>query len=181
MRLGRVVAIVALIAAVTATSACSGQPKTTGKGSPSSSHSATAGPTTTSAATPECPTTPLNVAITYTLTKDSSGGVVVDATTNLPDGTSVQASFFAEEQGFLAQDQQDVTAGTLKFGPFADHGSPLHGAYEFSITAAIARNQPQGVRECIGEAGELMAGPLVKVENITGDKYAAVDESVVLD
>lgn len=126
-----------------------------------------------------CPATPLDVSITYELKDDGVGGVIVNVSTNLPEGTDLQASFYSPTTRFLAQDPQTVADGKATFGPFADHGSPLHGAYDFSITAPIARNQPPAVQNCIGSAGENLSGPLVKREDITGDNYASVDVPVV--
>lgn len=143
----------------------------------SPAETATASPTTDPAV--PCPPLPLNVAISYTLTSDSTGGVVVKVITNLPETTNLQASFYSPSTRFLAQDPKKVSNGEASFGPFADHGSPLHGAYDFSVTAPIARNQPPAVQRCIGKAGENLTGPLVKREEITGDNYASVDAPVV--
>lgn len=103
------------------------------------------------------------------------------AATNLPETTSLQASFYNKTTRFLAQDEQAVLNGKATFGPFADHGTPLHGAYDFSVTAAVARNQPTQVQECIGRAGEKMSGALVKRDDISGDNYASVDKPVVIN
>lgn len=124
-------------------------------GQTSSTTEATTSPRQTG--TPEtvaCPATPLDVSITYELKDDGAGGVIVSVSTNLPEGTDLQASFYSPTTRFLAQDPQTVADGKATFGPFADHGQPLHGAYDFSVTAPIARNQPPPVQNCIGSAAE---------------------------
>ncbi|MFD4957814.1 hypothetical protein [Microbacterium sp. NPDC058389] len=127
----------------------------------------------------ECTGEPFEVVITYEIRADAAGAVFVDAASNLPDGAEMNASFFVEG-GYFGQDASVLANGTITFGPFSDKGTPLHGDYLMSITLPIARNQPQKVQECIGEAGELMTGPLVEVEEITGDNVASVDVPVTL-
>lgn len=137
--------------------------------------------TTPTADSVECPPTPLVVEISYELTRDPTGGILVDVTSNLPDTAELMASFYRDGGAYFAQDVQAVSTGTARFGPFSDDGVPLKGTYEVSITLPIARNQPETVRACLGEAGELMTGPLVSQEPITGDFVAAVEQIVDLD
>lgn len=134
-------------------------------------------PSVTAAA--ECPPTPLEVTITYQLTTNASGGVLVNAQSNLPDGTVLNSNFF-REGSFFAQDDGVLTGGKISFGPFSDKGTPLSGSYDMSITMPIARNQPDEVQECIGEAGEKLSGPLVTPEEITGDNVASIDTVVTV-
>lgn len=128
----------------------------------------------------DCPPTPLDVAITYELTTDASGGVTINATSNLPDGSELNASFFVEG-GYFAQEEGTLLNGRVSFGPFSDRGTPLRGTYDMSITLPIARNQPDSIQACIGSAGELLTGPLVSAEEVTGDNVASLDVVVILE
>ncbi|SDY47706.1 hypothetical protein SAMN05216554_0442 [Herbiconiux ginsengi] len=120
------------------------------------------------------------MAIAYALSSDSSGGVTIDATSNLPDGSELNASFFVED-GFFAQDEGVLNDGRISFGPFSNKGTPLHGSYDLSITLPIARNQPGPVQACIGDAGQNLSGTLVSIDEISGDKFASLDAVVVID
>ena len=106
---------------------------------------------------------------------------MVLAQTNLPDTAELMASFYADGGAYFAQDTAPVIGGAAEFGPFSDDGVPLLGTYEFSITLPIARNQPEAVQECIGSAGELLTGPLVSAEEITGDNVASLDAIVTVE
>lgn len=167
------------IALVLALSACAPEATTTPSATAQPSASATPKPTPTAKAV-ECPPTPLDVTITYELTTDASGGIKINATSNLPDGAEMGASFFVEG-GYFAQDEGTLENGQVSFGPFSDKGTPLRGTYEMSITLSIARNQPASVQACIGAAGELLTGPLVSTEEITGDKVASLDVVVTVE
>lgn len=90
-------------------------------------------------------------------------------------------SFYADGGAYFAQDTAAIVNGEVAFGPFSDDGTPLSGVYELSITLPIARNQPDEVQECIGEAGEFMAGPLVSIEEVTGDQVASLDVIVTIE
>ena len=145
---------------------------------PSVAETATATPLPTpDVPVPTCPSSPVEVKIDYELTVDPGGGVVIDATTNLPDGAEMNASFFVEG-GYFGQDEGTVQDGEVSFGPFSDKGTPLRGSYDMSITLPIARDQLAGVQDCLGAAGEMLTGPLVSVDDITGDAFASLDEVV---
>jgi hypothetical protein len=128
-----------------------------------------------------CPHIPIEVAIDYTLVKEADGGVHVTARSNLPDGSELMASFYADGGAYFAQETKPLQAGVAALGPFSDKGTPLHGSYEFSITLSKARNQPQQVQDCIGPASENLTGPLVSRDEISGDKYASLDKTVTID
>lgn len=118
--------------------------------------------------------------ITYELVLDTSGGVTIEAASNVPDGAVMNASFFVED-GYFGQDEGTLDNGQVSFGPFSDKGTPLKGTYDLSITLPIARNQPESVQACIGSAGEELTGPLVSADEITGDNVASLEETVTLD
>jgi hypothetical protein len=143
----------------------------------------TATPTTTPTATSaaaECPATPLDVTITYDLVATAGGGVIINAESNLPEGAELGASFFIEGE-FLAQDDGVLKDGKVVFGPFSNKSTPLRGTYDMSITLPIARLQPHSVQECIGTGGELMTGPLVSTEEISGDHVASINVPVTFE
>jgi hypothetical protein len=146
---------------------------------PSKTPTPTISPTPTALAV-ECPPLPIDVTITYELASDANGGITINAASNLPDGAVLDSSFFIEN-GFFAQDEGVLEGGKVTFGPFSDKGTPLQGDYDMSITLPIARNQPDEIQECIGKAGENLTGPLVSIEEITGDKVASIDVLVTVD
>ncbi|MDL5351579.1 hypothetical protein [Microbacterium sp. zg-YB36] len=177
MRLAPKLAVVVVMAF--ALSACA--PSTPATPSATSEPVASAPPKTApSEEVTECPPTPIDVTITYELVVDASGGITIDAASNLPDGAALGASFFVEG-GYFAQDEGTLEDGKVSFGPFSDKGTPLKGTYEMSITLPIARNQPDSVQACIGSAGELLTGPLVSAEEITGDNVASLDVIVTVE
>lgn len=137
--------------------------------------------TPSEAATPatECSGGPFEVTITYEIVTDVVGGVAIETASNLPDGAELGASLYGED-GYIGQDNGVLEDGSVTFGPFSDKGMPLQGDYRMSITLPIARNQPEDVQACIGKSGELMTGPLVGTEDISGDKVASVNEVVTL-
>jgi hypothetical protein len=147
----------------------------------SSSTTPTSTPNTPrSTAAVECPPTPIDVTISYELATDASGGVTINAASNLPDGAVLNSSFFIEN-GFFAQDEGVLRGGKITFGPFSDKGTPLQGTYDMSITLPIARNQPEEIQTCIGKAGENLTGSLVSTDEISGDRFASIDVSVAVD
>lgn len=114
------------------------------------------------------PGTPLEVTIVPTLTAVGTAGLLVVATSNLPDGAELLVGLFSD--GYHGQDQAVIGDGTASFGPFSDDGAALPaGKYELSVSMSIARLQPEAVQAVIGRAGELMTGPLVSRDDITGD------------
>jgi hypothetical protein len=177
-RMGFALKLAAAFGMIFALSACSpGSAETSSSTSrPSVSVTTTAPPTKVA----DCPPTPIDVTITYELVTDPSGGITIDAASNLPNGASMNASFFVEGD-FFAQDDGTLENGKISFGPFSDKGNPLKGTYEMSITLPIARLQPATVQACIGRAGELLAGPLVSAEEITGDNVASLDVVVTVE
>jgi hypothetical protein len=168
--------------------ACASAPATTSSGASATSTRAAASPTptakTSTTPTPvaaECPATPIDVTITYELVPDAGGGVRIDAESNLPDGAVMNASFYRVGGGYTGQDDGVLKGGKITFGPYSDKGTPLQGIYDMSITLPIATNQPDSVQACIGAAGELLTGPLVSTEEITGDQVANVEAVITFE
>lgn len=134
--------------------------------------------------TREGPTTADPTLIGAELTMDvvlnDDGTVTVTAESNLPDGTELGASVFAEGV-FNASDQAVLQDGEAEFGPFSQKGSALPaGAYDVSVTMPIARNQPDEVKAIIGEHGENLTGAQVSTEDITGDAVVVTSEPLVI-
>jgi len=122
----------------------------------------------------------IDVDLSIDVVVNVDGSVSVFATSNLPEGTKLGSSLFAEG-AFLAQDSQVLRGGKAEFGPFTDHGGPVApGTYDVSVTMPIARLQPNEVRALIGEAGENLTGPLVSMHDITGDAVVEVREPLVI-
>ena len=111
---------------------------------------------------------------------NDDGSVSVTAESNLPDGTELGGSVFAEGS-FMAQDPAVLRGGMAEFGPFSNKGAPLPaGSYQVSVTMPIARNQPDEVKAIIGEHGENLTGPQVSKESITGDAVVEISEPLVI-
>lgn len=170
-------AAIGSLVAVLILSGCSSPEPNSTIADPTASETRTPRPTPTPSATVECPPTPIEVTIDYELTQ-VSGGVQVAVATNLPDGAEVMTSFFRESPSYFGQDVQPIRDGGAVYGPFADDGSPLSGAYELSISLSIALNQPVAIQKCIGADGELLTGPLVLTDDF-GHKWASLDVPVV--
>lgn len=160
-------------------SACTSIPTTAQLSTPQSSVSESPTPNPT-ISTAERPSTALDVSIAYELSADASGSITIDVTSNLADGSEMNASFFREE-GHFAQNSGTLANGSVSFGPFSNNGIPLSGTCDMSIALPIARKQPAIVRACIGTMGELLTGPLASTKEITGDKVASLDAVVTVE
>jgi len=122
----------------------------------------------------------IEVELTMDVVVNDDGSVSVSAESNLPDGTELGGSVFAEG-AFTAQDPAVLQGGVAEFGPFSNKGAPLPaGTYNVSVTMPIARNQPDEVKAIIGEHGENLTGPQVSKESITGDAVVEISEPLVI-
>jgi hypothetical protein len=122
----------------------------------------------------------IEVELTMDVVVNDDGSVSLSAKSNLPDGTELGGSVFAEGS-FTAQDPGVLRGGRVDFGPFSDKGNPLSaGTYDVSVTMPIARNQPDEVKAIIGEHGENLTGPQVSKESITGDAVVEISEPLVI-
>jgi len=102
----------------------------------------------------------IEVELTIDVSVDN-GKVTVTATSNLPDGTKLGGTVFAEGK-FMAQDPQVLQGGAATFGPFSDGGGAIPpGTYEVSVTMPVPEVQPDEVRAIIGEHGEYLTGSQV--------------------
>jgi len=124
-------------------------------------------------------TTPFEVTVTSDAIVDANGQVNVAVHTSLPDGAELMIGLFSDA-GYRAQDTAFVADGEARFGPFSDDGDQVPvGSYELSISMSLAFLQSAEVRQTIGQRGELMTGPLVTTDEITGEN--SVSFSAVLN
>lgn len=122
----------------------------------------------------------LEAELTMNTVVNDDGSVSISVVSNLPDGTELGASLFAEGS-FMAQDSHVLQDGRAEFGPFSDGGGPIPaGTYDVGVTMPIARNQPDAVKEIIGETGQNLTGPMVSSESITGDAVVEASDELVI-
>jgi hypothetical protein len=122
---------------------------------------------------------PFEVSLTYELTVNPDGTLLVVAQTNLPDGAELMAGLFSD--GYHGQDKSYVDGGVAEFGPFGDGGGAMPtGSYELSISLSMASLQSAAVRNYIGESGELMTGPHVVQDDIEGGFWVDLNQIVTI-
>ena len=96
----------------------------------------------------------------------------IEATTNLPEGTRLQASLqpplatCRPNCGYVWESNLTVTHGHFIIGPF--RSDLTAGTYTLEITSPLAALQPKNVRALIGENGEYLKGQFTKVELVPG-------------
>lgn len=99
-------------------------------------------------------------------------GNKIEASTNLPDGTELQASLqpplatCRPNCGYVWEGDLTVASGHFTMGPF---GSNLTaGTYTLVITSPLAELQPKSVQSVIGAHGEHLKGKFTKAELVPG-------------
>ena len=99
-------------------------------------------------------------------------GDKIEASTNLPDGTKLQASLqpplatCRPNCGYVWERDLRVVGGKFTIGPF---GSNLAvGTYTLVITSPLAELQPKSVQVVIGAHGEHLKGQFTKAEIVPG-------------
>lgn len=99
-------------------------------------------------------------------------GNKIEASTNLPDRTKLQASLqpplatCRPNCGYVWEGNLTVLRGHFTMGPF---GSNLNaGTYTLEITSPLAALQPKSVRSIIGANGEHLKGQFTKAELVPG-------------
>ncbi len=128
---------------------------------------------------PNCPATPIRVAIDYTTERDSDGGLLILARSNLPDGSELLTSLTSSTGDYMAQDAASLVNGSAIFGPFMDGDAGLNpGQYDVSIT--FPASQPRPIQRCIGPAGENLVGPLVHYFKILETNIASREATVTI-
>ncbi len=108
----------------------------------------------------------------------SNGMVVIQGTTNLPEGTQLMLSL--EGSGYLAQDSISVSNGMFTSAQFSNKGNSLaNGTYTLKISTPTANVQPASVQEIIGENGRNLKGDLVTFDEIWGSTVDYKGEVII--
>jgi len=109
----------------------------------------------------------LDVVLDWKAVPQSTGEVVIEGTTTLPDHTSLMISLEQRAGTYSAQAKVAVLNGRFTSGKFANGRGQVRGlpkgTYNVRVTMPIAAVQPASVQKVIGARGELLSGPLVKV------------------
>jgi hypothetical protein len=106
----------------------------------------------------------LNVTLDANATMQSNGGVVIEGTTNLPDGTNLMISLRQVASKYFAQAKVTVVGGRFISQAFSNKSAALSkGPYELEVMMPILAVQPEAVQKVAGKNGELLGGPLVKL------------------
>lgn len=82
--------------------------------------------------------------------------------TNLPDETNLMLTL-RNSEGFMAQGHVIIEDGTGTSLEFSDHENPLSGMYTLTVSMSLPSFQSDHVRAVIGENGENITGPYVKL------------------
>lgn len=96
----------------------------------------------------------------------------IEATTNLPEGTRLQASLqpplatCRPNCGYVWESNLTVAHGHFIIGPF--RSDLTAGTYTLEITSPLAALQPKSVRAVIGDNGEHLKGQFTKAELVPG-------------
>lgn len=98
----------------------------------------------------------------------SNGMIVIQGTTNLPEGTQLMLSL--NGSGYMAQDSVSVSDGTFTSSQFSDKRNSLaSGTYTLEISTPTANVQPSSVQEAIGKNGRNLKGSLVTFDEVWGN------------
>ena len=97
----------------------------------------------------------------------SNGSVVIEGTTNLPDGTFLMISLNHQASKFLAQSKVTVVGGRFISDPLSNGAGKTpaltKGSYELEIIMPVSNVQPEAVQKIVGKKCELLGGPLMKL------------------
>ncbi len=90
---------------------------------------------------------------------------MIGGRTNLPVGTKLIVSLEREASAYKAQSDAMVGSdGCFSGGPFTEHGEPIiPGDYIIDVLMPLSAAQPQSVQDVIGNRGQNITGPLVKL------------------
>jgi hypothetical protein len=88
-------------------------------------------------------------------------------TTNLPDGSVLVISLSRLEAKYSSKRTAVVSNRRFTAGPFAQKGAALPpGDYEIESVFGIEANQPQSVRDIVGQHNEKITGSLAMESSI---------------
>lgn len=105
--------------------------------------------------------TPLEVAISTSVSLRTDRRLMVEGETNLPDQAQVQVIVEREVSRVRWQARTNVNDGRFSAGPFGSGSGLPDGTYIVSVQLSEASVQPEVVQERIGRRGEHLAGELV--------------------
>ncbi|WNL38010.1 hypothetical protein RN346_11995 [Halomonas sp. PAMB 3232] len=87
--------------------------------------------------------------------------LMVEGTSNLPDGTRVQVIVEREISRVRWQSRTTISEGQFTAGPFGSGSGLPDGGYLVQVQSSEGSVQPQTVQDVIGREGENLSGELV--------------------
>lgn len=103
---------------------------------------------------------PLALRLTLEPTVTATEQILLEGTTNLPDGTELSTS--VSGGAFTGQDKAVAKGGRWRSGPFGPRGGLQPGSYEASVTLPYGHTQPEMIQSQLGRRLEKLSGPLMK-------------------
>jgi hypothetical protein len=100
-----------------------------------------------------------------TVRSSKSAQPQIQGETNFPDGALLGLIVSRPDIRYSAQDRLVVKGGKFQTNGLSDHGRPLPPG-KYNVVIVLELSNPPNVRAVIGNRGELMTGPLVKLGNI---------------
>lgn len=99
------------------------------------------------------------VAVEPELKRLPSGGLMLDAKTNLPEGFQVMVTLQSSGGPLLGQTDATVLSGRISAGPFTNRGAAHPGGmYTVSVSTATPSLWSDNMRAAAGRRGERLAG-----------------------
>lgn len=103
---------------------------------------------------------PFELKLTFEPEVTNSDQILLQGTTNLPDGTKLSTS--VSSGAFMGQDEAIVNGGRWRSGPFGPRTGLEAGTYEASATLPYGRTQPEAIQAQLGRQLEKLTGPLME-------------------
>jgi hypothetical protein len=111
----------------------------------------------------------LDVVVDAKVVSKGSGSVVVEGTTNLPDGMSLWIELRCEKTGFWNQAVATVKNGRFVSEPIGENKRSKKklekGDYSLEVSMPGPHTQTPEVQRVIGQQGELLSGKLIGLGN----------------
>lgn len=102
---------------------------------------------------------------------DTSGYVICEGESNLPEGTKVLISLESNDIAYRASSKATVDEnGNFRSERFSYHKASLpKGTYEINLTVPIAAVQPEHVKKIFGDKGRNLVGDFVETKFVMGN------------
>ncbi|WP_141317685.1 hypothetical protein [Halomonas halmophila] len=92
---------------------------------------------------------------------DEAGRLVIEVSTNLPEGTRLRVMAERSASGVSWRDSQEVVEGAVSAGPFGPGSGLLEGEYRVRVMMPPVSVQPAAVRARLGDKGQHLTGEWV--------------------